>query len=137
MAFCVMDASAAVAGLSPDEDASRCAELVERALVEPAAAPPLRPYEIGNILALKFQRTLISQDSLDLALASVRELRMELHGLDPNQDAFKKVLALASKYRLTVYDASYLELAQRLNSPLATLDQALLSAARGAGVSIL
>jgi predicted nucleic acid-binding protein len=40
-------------------------------------------------------------------------------------------------YELTAYDATYLELAMRLNLPLATLDLKLLSAARQAGVSLL
>ncbi len=47
------------------------------------------------------------------------------------------VLTLARKHRLTVYDASYLELAQRENLPLATLDQALQAAAKIAGATLL
>jgi predicted nucleic acid-binding protein len=41
-----------------------------------------------------------------------------------------EVLALAQRYQLTVYDAAYLELAQREGVHLATLDSHLASAAR-------
>jgi predicted nucleic acid-binding protein len=40
-------------------------------------------------------------------------------------------------HRLTVYDAAYLELARRLDAPLATLDRALAAAARAAAVDLL
>jgi predicted nucleic acid-binding protein len=38
---------------------------------------------------------------------------------------FDRVLMLADRHRLTVYDASYLELAIRTGHPLATQDAAL------------
>jgi rRNA-processing protein FCF1 len=40
-------------------------------------------------------------------------------------------------YRLTLYDAAYLELAQRLDLPLATLDADLRAAASALGVPLL
>ena len=43
-------------------------------------------------------------------------------------------LQLARRYKLSAYDASYLELALRLGLPLATLDEDLQKAANKAGV---
>ena len=43
-------------------------------------------------------------------------------------------LHLARRYKLSAYDASYLELALRTGSPLATLDTDLKKAAQAAGV---
>jgi len=48
--------------------------------------------------------------------------------------ALSATLQLARRYRLSAYDASYLELALRLGLPLATLDEELQKAARKAGV---
>jgi predicted nucleic acid-binding protein len=45
-------------------------------------------------------------------------------------------IELADLYRLTIYDALYLELAQRLALPLATLDDALARATQRAGVTL-
>ena len=47
------------------------------------------------------------------------------------------VLALARAHRLSVYDAAYLELAQRAVLPLATLDAALVRAARAEGLALI
>ena len=42
---------------------------------------------------------------------------------------------LAIQYRLSSYDAAYLELASRLTLPLATLDEELLAACKAAGIA--
>ena len=56
---------------------------------------------------------------------------------DPHTDnrAWGDTLMLADRFGLTVYDAAYLELAQRRGLPLATLDAALCSAAAALGRS--
>jgi predicted nucleic acid-binding protein len=46
-------------------------------------------------------------------------------------------LHLADRFRLSLYDAAYLELAQRRMLPLATLDQELRAAARAVGTKTL
>lgn len=48
-----------------------------------------------------------------------------------------EVMALARRYRLTVYDAAYLELALREGISLATLDSAFANAARAEKTSLL
>jgi len=47
------------------------------------------------------------------------------------------LLNLARKHRLTAYDAAYLELALRLDLPLATVDDRLMRAARAEGAKTL
>jgi len=48
-----------------------------------------------------------------------------------------RVLALAHRHRLTVYDAAYLELAAREALPLATLDTELAAAAQAEQVALI
>ena len=49
--------------------------------------------------------------------------------------ALSDTLQLARRYKLSAYDASYLELALRLGVPLATLDGDLQAASKKVGVS--
>ena len=50
--------------------------------------------------------------------------------------ALGETLSLARRYKLSAYDAAYLELAMRSGLPLATLDADLAKAATTAGVPI-
>jgi predicted nucleic acid-binding protein len=58
--------------------------------------------------------------------------------MDPGSRSgpFGEVRRLARTHRLSVYDASYLELAARTALPLATLDLPLREAADAAGLAI-
>ena len=59
--------------------------------------------------------------------------------LDPETAwrSWSETAMLAGRRGLTVYDAAYLELAERRDLPLATLDAALARAAVSAGVQVL
>jgi predicted nucleic acid-binding protein len=59
--------------------------------------------------------------------------------IDPARtpDQWPPALALAQCHRLTVYDAAYLELAQRTGLPLATLDADLRKAALAERVALV
>lgn len=68
---------------------------------------------------------------VDLALLNITTDR------DTDDFAWSSTLRLAECCHLTLYDAAYLELAQRLGVPLATLDQELRAAAGALGVVLL
>ena len=51
--------------------------------------------------------------------------------------AWDALMKLASEHQLTIYDAAYLELAQRSGLPLASLDSDLRRAALTAGVALV
>ena len=53
------------------------------------------------------------------------------------EQAWEQTMQLALRHKLTVYDAAYLELAQRRHLPLASLDQDLRAAATAVGVEVL
>jgi predicted nucleic acid-binding protein len=51
--------------------------------------------------------------------------------------AWGETLSFADRFQLTVYDAAYLELAQRRNLPLPTLDRELRVAAKSLGLHLM
>jgi len=72
----------------------------------------------------------------DATLADLAQLAI---GIDPDTDrqAWSATVQLATRHNLSVYDASYLELARRRGLPLATLDRALRIAAGAEGVVVM
>jgi predicted nucleic acid-binding protein len=66
----------------------------------------------------------------------VRDLPVTLVTETADQ-AWTATIRLAERYRLSVYDAAYLELAQRRKLPLATVDRDLIKAAQALGMALL
>jgi predicted nucleic acid-binding protein len=101
-----------------------------------AAVPAHWPVEIANSLLMAIRRGRISREKAARFFQDLRALPIQVEP-ESGQNAFDRVFAVASQYRLTAYDAAYLELAIREGSALATLDEELRRAAREAGVSLM
>ncbi len=129
----VVDASVAASWFLP-EDRPMQAEATYALLTDDyAMAPNLWWYEMRNLFVTNERRGRIDRGRTDQALSLLARLSIRLDG-EPIEGA---LLELARRHQLTVYDAAYLELAQRKNFSLATLDRALASAARAEGVSLI
>ena len=100
---------------------------------EEAVVPSLWWFEIRNILIVNERRHRIAESDTAAFLFHLSRLRVRVDRLaDENV-----VLRLSRVHGLSVYDAAYLALAQREDLPLATLDGALRTAARGEGVALV
>ena len=77
--------------------------------------------------------------SMTRVIASLAELGFMaiMIDADTNGYAWSTTLRLAERFALTLYDAAYLELAQRRSLPLATLDRDLRAAALAVNVELL
>ena len=93
-----------------------------------AVVPPLWIYEIQNALLLAERAGRISPEDVNVALATARQGFFTVDPVGPSV-RFGAEIAIARVCGLSAYDAAYLELAQRLNLPLMTLDHRLEEAA--------
>lgn len=134
MAF-VLDCSVAMAWLFTDEAHAGADALRESLTEQPGVAPALWPAELANSLLTATRRGRISVDEWPELGRQLRALPIEI---DPVAlpAMLDRVLPMADRYGLTVYDATYLELAARRGLPLATLDRQLAEASRAAGVAL-
>jgi predicted nucleic acid-binding protein len=91
---------------------------------------------VVNVTELAVRKGRITPEKADAFLESLADLPIEIE--DPAlAQIFVSVRALAGQYKLTAYDASYLEMAVRHKLPIATSDTALTNAARAAGVDLV
>jgi predicted nucleic acid-binding protein len=132
MAF-VLDASITACWAFQDEDHPDASLAFERVRTEEAVVPSLWWFEVRNILIGNERRRRIAESDTAAFLLNLSRLRIRVDRV-PNEGA---VLRLARTHRLSVYDAAYLELAQRESLPLSTLDADLQKAAAGEGVALL
>lgn len=129
----VVDASVAACWLLPDEGNRRADAAFARFPGDTAIAPSLWWFEMRNIFVSNERRGRIDSARTSRALALLNGLPIRLD----HQPDDAVLMALARIHQLTAYDAAYLELALRENVPLATLDDALLRAARAEGVALI
>lgn len=135
MTSIVVDASFAGLIVLPDETTPELAlDLGDRLAEHENLVPAHWHLETASLLLTAQRRKRIS--TFADALEILRSWRITVDG-EGAASAWTSTLALAQKHGLTAYDAAYLELAIRRGVVLATVDGALVSAARKAGVDIL
>jgi predicted nucleic acid-binding protein len=135
----VLDASVALSWLLEDAGAGQeYAGAVFGALAPEGAearVPATWGLEIANVIAQCEARGELRIERSQAFLAAVTAAPI-VCDLETYANTLTDTLDLSRKYRLSAYDASYLELALRVQLPLATLDAALQRAATQAGAKL-
>ena len=131
-----MDSSATIAWFIPDERAAEGEQLLDLVTEEGAIVPNLWPLEIANALLVAVRRERVSRAHCEHALTVLSRLPIEID-VETTAQAWGPILELAAHFGLSVYDACYLELAQRRELPLASLDRKLRVAGRALGLTLV
>ena len=98
-----------------------------------ARVPATWGLEVANVIARAEAKGLVTEARSGVFLEMLEGVAIEVD-MATFSHALSHTLQLARRYKLSAYDASYLELALRLGIPLATLDEDLQKAAKKAGV---
>ena len=132
----VVDSSIALTWCFEDEATEAADALLVRLTHDGAHAPSLWPLEVLNALVMAQRRGRLTSKERHDRIALLHALPIILD-TDTAAQSWTITNLLAERHGLTLYDAAYLELAQRLNLPLATLDAELRAAANAIGVPVL
>ena len=132
----VIDASVIVSWYSPDERNDYAKDILLCLNKERAIIPCLCYFEVNNVLRVLEKKGKVSSISVDKAIVATDKLQI-IRDSAPNGFNMPLILRLSREYGLTIYDACYLELAVRLDLPLASLDNDLVEAAKAAGIKLM
>jgi len=133
----VLDASATLACCLRDESTAWSVALLERLRNGDTANVPAHWLtEVGNGLLSALRRTRITLADIVAIHEDLKQLPIQIEptALIASLDG---ILQAAVKHNLTVYDAAYLDLASKLQYPLATLDSDLRNAAASVGIQLI
>lgn len=132
----VADASVAIGWVHPGQATIHSAAMLE-AIAEGATleVPALWPLEVANALLVLRRRRKLTEDERQAALGWLRGLPLRVDH-EMASLAFSRLSEIATAHQLSVYDAAYLELAQRRRLVLGCKDDPLRKAARRAGVTL-
>lgn len=132
----VLDSSVSLTWCFDDERTDATDTLLERVVESGADAPALWPLEVLNALTMAERRNRIDAERRQRLAGFLCDLPVAIDEETASQ-AWTVTAQLAARFRLSVYDAAYLDMAQRRGLPLATLDQELRAAAAALGVTLL
>jgi predicted nucleic acid-binding protein len=129
----VLDASLTLAWYFDDEANSAVDTVLADVVRHGAVVPPLWRLEVANGFQSAIRRKRMDDRYRDESLAELRLLPIEIDS-ECDTRVWSSALPLADRFGLSVYDACYLELAQRRDLPLGTLDARLRSAGAALGL---
>jgi len=133
----VVDSSMAIAWLMEDEFDETADWVLDSVKTGVRLfVPALWMWEVTNAVFFAERRNRINKEYRDAALDRIDLLPVTFVPL-PTLEEMKSLRVYADKHRLTAYDAKYLRIAKDLDLPLATLDRALITAARAEGVALV
>ena len=132
----VADASVAIAWVHPAQATSETEAMLDRLVAgDSLVVPALWPLEVANALTVLRRRRKLTPDEARNAIEIIRELPVVIDH-EASAIAFTRLVDLASNYELTIYDATYIELAARRELPLASNDARMKQAAIRSGVDL-
>jgi predicted nucleic acid-binding protein len=100
-----------------------------------ALVPSLWHLEAVNVLLCAEKRSETTPAGMERFISQLENLPLRVDQLTSTQ-AFTRTMTLARMYKLSSYDAAYLELAIREGLSIATLDNDLVKASKKAGVGL-
>ena len=130
MAF-VLDASVAIAWVVASQATPYTRRIRVRAKREPYHVPAIFAVEVANVLVVLERRGILTDRAAEAAAGVLGRLDPIVHGIGLG---VAQLRALAKRFGLSAYDATYLALAMELRSPIACGDRPLRAALRLAGV---
>lgn len=128
----IIDSTIVIANTMPDEK-SHYADSVLQLLAEDklqAFVPSIFYLDCTNVLLMAEKSKRINRIQPQEYLEMIVQLPLDVDHLAANAESISQISQIADNYNLTSYDASYLELAVRKNTPIATLDKKLQIAAK-------
>ena len=135
MAF-VLDCSATMPWVLHNDPTRKAQEILRKLETEYAVVPDFWLFEVSNVLLVFERRERITAAESEKFIRSLEDLPIRIEE-GSSRIAIPQVRLLAREHGLTIYDATYLELALRESLPLATLDRKLQRAAEKSGVILL
>ncbi|MTJ11047.1 type II toxin-antitoxin system VapC family toxin [Anabaena sp. UHCC 0187] len=132
----VLDCSVAISWCLVDENNDYANSILTMMVDSEAFVPGIWSLEIANTLIVAERRNRMTKEQSQEAINLLQSLLIQVD-MATDTNALDATLKLAREEGLAAYDAAYLELALRLQLPLATLDNRLAEAAIRCGVSLI
>ena len=126
----VVDCSFFMSSILPDETQNKVEDIFYRISQREfiVYVPSIFYLECSNVLVSSLSRDHITQESFEEYSNLLKLMPITVDKFSATTESIYSISRLANKYNLSSYDASYLDLAIRLEASIASLDKKLLDA---------
>ena len=132
----VLDCSLTMSWFFPDEITEYSESIMDALLNGEAVVPHIWFYEVTNTLQVGERKKRLQRSESIGILERLQQLSIILDNTKTNT-IMPELLSLAGKYKLSAYDAAYIELSLRLGLPLATCDKQMAESAIAEGIKLM
>lgn len=132
----ILDCSMTMSWCFSDEATPESMKVQDQLVSESAIVPAHWFLEVSNVLAMAEKRKRITMADADQFLGQIATLDIQVDSYVASKHCFE-LISLCRTYGLTAYDAAYLDLAIRLQIPIASHDSALRKAVASLGMQVL
>lgn len=125
----VVDCSFIMSSILPDENQEKIQEIYSHISqnIYKVYVPAIFYLECGNVLISSLKRNRITEEQHSDYISSLGSLPINIDKFCSNPESLYAIGSLAKRYNLSSYDASYIELAIRMDASIATLDKHLIA----------
>ena len=132
----VLDCSVTMAWCFEDEITDYTEKMLDELSDKTAIVPSIWPLEVINVLLVAVRRKRLTAIKAVAFLERFSDLSIEV-APSRSINSVNSIFQLGLKEKLSGYDAAYLEIAMSRNLPIATLDKALIKAAKSVDVKVM
>ncbi len=132
----VLDASVTLSWFFEDESTEYTESILNALENGKAFVPCIWPLEVGNALLVAERRRRLKRTRIFKILNALQQLPIHVE-MDRPERVWGQIFSLAREHQLSTYDAAYLDLAIRLDLPIATQDRGLILAATLSSVQVV
>lgn len=132
----VVDCSFFMSSILPDETQNKVEDIFYRISQREfiVYVPSIFYLECSNVLVSSLSRDHITQESFEEYSNLLKLMPITVDKFSATTESIYSISRLANKYNLSSYDASYLDLAIRLEASIASLNKKLLDACTKANI---
>lgn len=132
----VVDCSFFMSSILPDETQNKVEEIFYRISQREfiVYVPSIFYLKCSNVLVSSLSRNRITKESFEEYSNLLKLMPITVDKFSATTESIYSISRLANKYNLSSYDASYLDLAIRLEASIASLDKKLLDACTKANI---
>ena len=132
----VIDNSVVVSWLLEEEHVKKSREILNKLSSHQVCVPSIWPYELANALFVAEKRKRIKEADSVAFICDLKNLPIIIEESSFERIG-KDVLSLSREHKITVYDASYIELALRKDLALASFDKEIIKVCKKIGVVVI